>query len=172
MNIFITADNHFNHENIIGYCSRRFDTVYDMNRELIRRWNETVSPSDMVFHLGDFAFKHGARTPEALRAQLNGKIILIRGNHDGSPRMMRAIGFEKVFNEFVLSHGRHRIYLRHRPTKPCDWLHGCTMHLCGHVHGAWRYHHDFRAVNAGVDVWDYRPIPIEDAIALWEKEND
>ena len=53
--IFITADLHLGHANIIRYCGRPYRDVNEMNEDLIRRWNSVVSDNDRVFFLGDFA---------------------------------------------------------------------------------------------------------------------
>ena len=53
-NIFFTSDTHFNHENIIKYCSRPYVDKNEMNEDLIKRWNSVVKENDIVFHLGDF----------------------------------------------------------------------------------------------------------------------
>src|SRR6266851_5659198 len=42
MSIWFTSDTHFHHENIIDYCRRPFAHAYEMNNEMIRRWNEVV----------------------------------------------------------------------------------------------------------------------------------
>ena len=55
-NIFFVADTHFFHKNIIKYCSQPFLSITEMNETLIKNWNSKVSPGDIVFHLGDFAF--------------------------------------------------------------------------------------------------------------------
>lgn len=55
MNIFITADHHFHHKNIIEYCGRPFKTVEEMDKSMIEKWNNKVSKDDLVIHLGDFA---------------------------------------------------------------------------------------------------------------------
>ena len=44
--IFYTADLHFHYEPFLP--SRPFDTVEDMDRQLIHRWNEAVSEDDTV----------------------------------------------------------------------------------------------------------------------------
>ena len=52
--IFFTSDHHFGHANIIQFSNRPFENVEAMNRAMIERWNEKVSPEDEVYHLGDF----------------------------------------------------------------------------------------------------------------------
>ena len=58
---FVIADMHFDHANIIGYEHRPFRDVEHMNRELILRWNNTVSKTDRVFVLGDVGFGNMTR---------------------------------------------------------------------------------------------------------------
>lgn len=52
-----------------------------MNAEIVRRWNEVVSPDDTVYHLGDVAL---GRIDDSLPrvGELNGYLILEEGNHD------------------------------------------------------------------------------------------
>lgn len=90
---FFTSDTHFNHFNIIKYCSRPFSSTEDMNREMILRWNAVVAPEDIVYHLGDFAMGKASEWPKILH-QLNGaRKILILGSHDRRPRQMLESGF-------------------------------------------------------------------------------
>ena len=55
MKLFITADHHFNHKNIIEYCKRPFKTVEEMDNIITEKWNKKVGKDDLVIHLGDFA---------------------------------------------------------------------------------------------------------------------
>ena len=48
--IFYTADLHFHYEPFLP--SRPFDTVENMDRQLIHRWNEAVSEEDTVYVVG------------------------------------------------------------------------------------------------------------------------
>lgn len=87
MNIFVTADHHFGHTNILlpEYDNRPFPDIETHDDELIMQWNHVVSPEDIVIHLGDFSFLNPDATIHIVR-MLNGKIIMINGNHDRRTR--------------------------------------------------------------------------------------
>ena len=53
-NVFVTADLHFSHENIIKYENRPFKNICDMNERMIKNWNSVVSKHDKVFVLEMF----------------------------------------------------------------------------------------------------------------------
>ena len=50
--IYLIADTHFYHTNIIKYCKRPFKDTYDMNKTIIDNWNRIVKPNDIVLTLG------------------------------------------------------------------------------------------------------------------------
>ena len=112
--IYISSDSHFNHENIIKYCRPEYSSVDEMNWDIIKKWNEVVSPNDTAYILGDFAFKTGLKKEEArhIAYSLNGKKILILGNHDNL-KQIHDFPFEKIEKnlniniqgvDFLLSH--------------------------------------------------------------------
>lgn len=78
---FVTSDTHFSHARISELAGRPFDTVAEMDAELIRRWNDTVAPDSVVLHLGDLALGRIADSLP-LTAQLHGRRFLVPGNHD------------------------------------------------------------------------------------------
>lgn len=84
MNVYLTSDTHYFHDNIIKYCNRPFSSTEEMNEVMIQRWNEIVGPDDTCIHVGDLSAGLKGRTEElkSLIGRLNGKKILIRGNHD------------------------------------------------------------------------------------------
>jgi calcineurin-like phosphoesterase family protein len=79
--IFFVSDTHFGHSNIIKFCDRPFKDAEEMDYKLIENWNKKVPQDGLVFHLGDFAWG-GHEYWKKIRSQLNGEIILIKGNHD------------------------------------------------------------------------------------------
>jgi calcineurin-like phosphoesterase family protein len=180
MTWFFTSDQHFGHQNIIEYCARPFDNLSHMHDELIRRWNDVVTPHDRVVVLGDFALGKIADTLP-LVAQLNGYKILVPGNHDrcwvghkkygGWTLKYLTAGFHEVRHEsrifmmvedlcVQLSHfpfyGDSEDTDRYDEYRPHD---GGQFLLHGHVHGSWKMKANM--INVGVDVWDYTPVSSE-----------
>ncbi len=99
--IFFMGDTHFNHKNIIEYTSRTkyFEPkdIESMEKEIIKRWNETVGPNDIVYHVGDFSFGDQEEVKRLVN-KLNGKIRLVLGNHDHrkKPHWYNNLGFDMV----------------------------------------------------------------------------
>ncbi len=79
--IFFTADPHFGHEKIIRHCNRPFRSAEEMYRRLIQNWNNTVTPDEDVYILGDITMR-GGEFANGVLLQLNGKKYIVRGNHD------------------------------------------------------------------------------------------
>ncbi len=111
VSIYFIADTHFGHKNIIEYENRPFGNVEEMDKVLTKNWNNTVSEADTVFMLGDFSFYGKEKTMNICKS-LNGKKILVMGNHDEhTPNWYRECGFEEVSrfpviyeNFWILSH--------------------------------------------------------------------
>jgi len=88
MNVFLISDTHFSHKNICSFTKndgsklRPFDNVEEMDELMIENWNKTVRPIDKVYHLGDVAIN---RNGLKVLKRLNGKKVLIKGNHDIFP---------------------------------------------------------------------------------------
>ena len=178
--IFFSADHHFCHLNIIRYCQRPFQTVEEMNEEMVRRWNTVVMPEDTVFYLGDFSLAKSAVGLFATR--LNGEKYLIMGNHDAchpchkkkalpAQQVYLDAGFKSLELERTLEIADRQVLLNHmpylsgeesseykirhkdfRPAERDQWL------LHGHIHEKWKSKE--KMINVGVDVWDFFPVPI------------
>lgn len=134
--IYFTSDSHFNHESIIDICKRPYSSVIEMNNDLINRWNSVVKPDDYIFHLGDIIFGGSAVWKEILE-QLNGKIILISGNHDyRNFRSHYENYFEYVTDQLQISVDGQPVLLNHYPML-CyggTYRKNPVYQLHGHVH--------------------------------------
>lgn len=81
--IFFTSDQHFGHESIIKFANRPHDRADDMDEDMIRKWNSVVPVDGLTFVLGDIGFCNKKDIVD-IYSRLNGRKILIRGNHDSN----------------------------------------------------------------------------------------
>lgn len=80
--VYFTSDLHFGHSGIIAMQDRPFSDVEEMNRVLLRNYNSYVHKNDTVYILGDICHHLPMDRANDLIGRMNGKKILIRGNHD------------------------------------------------------------------------------------------
>ncbi len=169
--IFLTADHHFGHKAIVRYSERPFATIDEMDAALISRWNEVVGPKDIVFHIGDISFHRAARTEEILHA-LNGRIRLVRGNHDKNLSAHTAKRFEwvKDYYEYRWAKSQPEMILCHYAFDVWNKGHYGAFHVHGHSHGNLKTVRP-RRMDVGVDTNDLYPYNIHDVVACLEKES-
>lgn len=172
MKYFVTSDLHLSHKNIIKYCNRPFNNEFEMNQKIIQNWNEVVSFNDTTFILGDFMFSNTLEKIENIVNQLNGKKILIMGNHDTFSKSDYLIaGFDEVFEHM------HEIYihnsfwvLNHYQMASWNKSHKGSFHLFGHEHWTQQYEpkHSIykelffseRKYNVCMDANNFKPIDL------------
>ena len=167
--IYVTSDLHFNHANILKYeaASRPFETIPEMNEALITNWNNTVKPEDTVYVLGDFIMG-GLEAGRDCLKRLNGRIILIRGNHDNPRRigMYKELGIE-VHDIFYLPYKGRFFIMCHFPIASEEFMrmvredNSEVILLYGHVHGnAPSGYHD-GTYHVGVDTNNLTPVSLD-----------
>lgn len=161
-NIYLIADTHFDHANIIRYVHRPFLNVRVMNRVLVRNWNSTVKPQDTVYFLGDWAFGRRHRPARYWIKRLNGHIISIRGSHD-----TRSSG-ARMYNARILNYGGYRFLLIHNPDRKYKNWHDWVIH--GHKHNNSRKYPfingKLKTINVSVELINYRPISLDYLLSL------
>lgn len=170
---FYTADTHFFHANIIKYCNRPYKDPQEMNEAIIANWNAKVPQEGIVYHLGDFSFG-SADDALRIRQRLNGKICLIRGNHEKPaltahhfhPRM-----FEWVKDVYTVRVGKQSIFLSHYAHRVWDKSHHGVYHLYGHSHGTLPDLNDSLSFDVGVDCHNYTPLSFEEVTSIMNKKN-
>ena len=181
--IFFTADTHWGHENVIGFDKRPFDTVEEMDTELIRRWNAKLGKGDLVYVLGDMIWKTRNDTAEALIRSLNGQIILIKGNHDRflhNAKAKNALAGVKDYDDICvkLEDGtERRVILSHYYMPFYNGHRYHAVHLHGHSHNSEECMQEelikralsgngFQtcAYNVGCMHWNYEPVTLDEIL--------
>lgn len=209
---FFTSDPHYQHKNVIKYCKRPFTSnldklkdltfvhpnalnvavekdVIEMNEALIANWNSVVTPQDEVIVVGDFSLSF--RPVELYTHRLNGRKILVAGNHDmchPSCKKAKTLEQQKKWADKYIHYGWVEVHLKleldlpgigmvnvsHLPYKGGGDSGAEERHekhrldndgrwlICGHVHESWKIKD--KQLNVGVDVWNYKPISEEEVI--------
>lgn len=194
--IFFTSDTHFSHARINDLAARPFRDVQHMNEMIVKGWNETIAPNDIVYHLGDVAMGSFVDSIQYVN-RLAGTKLLVPGNHDrvssveSLARQERFLpAYEGVFDMVLseletvrlvpdgplisLSHypydGDSHIEDRFASLRPPD--NGRVL-LHGHTHSKEKISRSKKGtlqIHVGVDAWNFFPVSQHSIIKLI-KEN-
>lgn len=157
-NIWIISDTHFGHENILNFKRedesplRAFESVEEMDENLVSRWNSVVRPQDHVYHLGDVAMR---RQCISTVARCHGHKRLVRGNHDVYKTKDYLPYFDEIYGIRVLDN----IIFTHIPIHPLS-LGRFKANVHGHIHA--NKSPEGAYYNVSVEAIDYTPISLED----------
>jgi calcineurin-like phosphoesterase family protein len=162
MTIFFTSDTHFGDPRGLRIDRRPYRSVAEHDAALAARWNETVSPRDEVWHLGDFASGGKPERIGGLLAALNGRKHLVIGNNDGEATI-RDPAWASVQHYVELTLDGTALVLCHYPFRTWNKMGRGVVDLHGHSHG--RLKPMPRQYDVGVDVWDFRPVMLATILA-------
>jgi calcineurin-like phosphoesterase family protein len=175
---YFISDVHFNHKGIMRHASWRsqfWPSVKDMNEGIINLWNKRIKPEDTVYFLGDLFMGKSSKTKSIIK-KLNGKKIIVLGNHDRTREFYLDNGFDEAYEGPIEIDIRwndliRRVRLNHFPYFPnffeflyylifdrkmlrCLDRHpkndGMLL-LHGHVHTRWFLYKNM--INIGLDSW-------------------
>ena len=183
--VFLTSDTHFGHAGVCKFTEsdgvtkiRPWTDPDEMDKEMIKRWNDRVRPNDKVYHLGDVVIN---RKSLSTLHRLNGDKVLIRGNHD----IFRDDDYRRYFRELRAYHVMNGMILSHIPLHEAS-LGRFGVNIHGHLHsnrvkkargidattGKTLYsdENDVRYHCVCVEQTDFTPILFEDVIKRIEAE--
>jgi calcineurin-like phosphoesterase family protein len=177
VNRFVISDTHFGHTNSWekfklpdGSPLRPFTSTEEMDETMIERWNAKVQPQDTVYHLGDVVIN---KKYLHLVNRLNGRKILIRGNHDifGDDDYYN-VGFEQIHGVRVFV---DKFILSHIPLHPDCVTERFKVNVHGHLHanevmtGYYRDEIDPRYLCVSVEHTNYEPLHFDEVQARIDK---
>ncbi len=165
-NVFLISDTHFGHANICKFLRtdgtklRHWDDVEEMDKALINNWNNVVGVHDKVYHLGDVFIN---RKHRFILNHLNGKKVLIKGNHD----IFDLDNYVPFFKDIRAYHKLDKCILSHIPIHPQQLgrfkgnIHG---HLHEHIVSDSQGKPDPRYMTVCVEHINYTPIELSVAL--------
>ncbi len=169
-----------------------------MKEKIIENWNAAVAPEDLCIFVGDIFFYHGVIEMKETLDRMNGRKILVRGNHDMKPRQMMNAGFEICVEQMEMNVAGEFITISHYPFRMPKWKFRLRKFInkikkkLGFKRVKWpeKYHNKRpkdrgqflihghthrkqkaygRAIHVGVDGWDFKPVNIQDISHLVDR---
>ena len=175
VNRFVISDHHLGHTNSWekfkledGSPLRPFTSTEEMNETMIERHNAKVKQQDTVYFLGDVVIN---KKYLELVKRMNGRKILIRGNHDiFKDEDYREVGFEQLHGVRVFV---DKFILSHIPLHPDCVSERFRVNVHGHLHAnqvmSWQvidedivYKPDPRYLCVCVEQTDYTPLHFDE----------
>ncbi len=147
--VWFCSDLHLWHKNIIHLCKRPYDDVTEMWVDIKTKWNDKVEENHTVFIMGDFIWNCSTEKCRRILSELNGKKVLILGNHDKENAYDKSL-FEHIGileeisvrylndeydgenNEFKFA----TLVLCHYPMLSWRGSYRGTLNIYGHAHGS------------------------------------
>ncbi len=181
-NIWFSSDFHLGHSNIAGPKTsswrdgyRDFDSVQEMNQEILKNINKYVKWDDTLYFLGDFCFGGHKNTP-GYRDQINCQTIhVVRGNHDGKIDSYKD-KFTSIQDVLTLDidgkgNPKRTIFMSHYAHRVWLGSHKGVIHLYAHSHNSIPDHG--KSMDVGIDVakWltgEYKPFSLEEILKIME----
>ncbi len=158
---YFTSDEHYDHENIIKYCNRPFNSVYEMQELLVANHNKFVTKHDITVHAGDFCFRE--ETAKRIIPRLNGNHIFIMGSHDKWLKNSASRIWEKKIEGIF-------VVVCHYAMRTWPKSHHGSWQLYGHSHG--RLQPEGKQWDVGVDNNSFLPVSFDKIQQIMAKQPD
>jgi len=162
---WVAADHHFGHANILNFKRddgtplRPFKTIEEHDETIIANHNAVVKAEDRVYLLGDVCIRRPSRH---LLGRLNGRLVLVKGNHDIF-KIQDYLPFFDDIRSYVVQKDQdgNKVILSHIPIHP-ESINRFGYNIHGHTH--YMSVNDSRYVCVSLEHINYTPIEIHEAL--------
>jgi calcineurin-like phosphoesterase family protein len=160
--IFVTSDTFFGRKK--SAKDRGFKSTHEMNEALIEKWNEKISDSDQVIHLGNFAWS--VDDIERIYPRLNGDIYFMIGEHDQSLVEISEIHADvKIIEQQIVM--KSDVVLCHWPLQEWPGKKLNKFHFHGHLASNIKSNvKDIKRLNVCCDNWHLEPVEISETLEI------
>jgi len=168
MKVFVTSNLQLGRPNAIKKYKRPFKDVEEMNRSIIQNWNRVVSNSDIVYHIGNFAWD--PKIAQDSISALNGTIRFIEAEHDEAimfldekqmlPKDSKVVEQIEVLEDFesTLSYWPMQAW----PKKDLGYY-----SIIGYSSDKYKSDPKKHIINVCADLWDYTPQDLEKTLGIF-----
>lgn len=182
MKTWFSSDFHLGHNNIAGpSCSqwkngyRDFNSLHEMNENILYEINKVVGQDDVLYFLGDFCFGDHRKTLEWRARIICKNIFWLKGNHDRKQHLYND-GFIWVGDVLSVIIEKQPIFMSHYKHAIWEGSHKGYWHLYGHSHSSAENWEIGKSMDVGIDnayklLGEYRPFSFEEVKRLLDKRN-
>lgn len=143
-----------------------FDSVEHMDEVMVERWNAKIGARDIVYHMGDVAIHK--RNLETIH-RLNGRKILILGNHD----VEKASKYLQYFSDVRAFKMIPKMFVATHVPIHAGSIGRFKFNVHGHLHERVVLNEageeDLRYLNVSVERINYTPISVDEIWAILSK---
>lgn len=177
--IYFTSDWHFNHDKDFIWKKRGYNSVEEMNDDLINKICSTLDEGDELWVLGDLVMGDIDKAAAVL-SRIPYSVHFLVGNHDTLRRvnLYDSLGWVNHERAIQVTDGNWDFYLSHYPTVTMNYddvkKHHPLINLHGHTHYQNKFYNDNPYMyNVGVDSQNGYPVSIDKIKAdIKEKLNE
>ena len=177
--IYFTSDWHFNHDKDFIWKKRGYNSVEEMNDDLINKICSTLDEGDELWVLGDLVMGDIDKAAAVL-SRIPYSVHFLVGNHDTLRRinLYDSLGWVNHERAIQVTDGNWDFYLSHYPAVTMNYddvkKHHPLINLHGHTHYQNKFYNDNPYMyNVGVDSQNGYPVSIDKIKAdIKEKLNE
>lgn len=153
--VYVAADLYLGYNNIIRRNNRPFMNVEEMNKLLLKNWNDTICSDDIVYFLGDISYGESAKDIDYWLKRLSGNIVFIKGDDDFSEDI------EFLLDYVTVDIGNRHFCLVHNPADAPEDFDGWTIHAHNYSHDLQKHpfiDRERKTINISLEATEYRPV--------------
>lgn len=194
--VYLSSDYHLHHSK--APVKRGFPDLATHDATLIKNHNAKIRPQDTLIFCGDFLFEANADLFKAYIEQLNGKILMLWGNHNSGTRQFyqnlvrgeglyednveiypitytHACGSVTFVGDYIKGWINNTPFVaQHFGFRVWDFMQKGAVNFCGHSHGSDKESNpdwpEHKRLDVGVDNFNYYPVAFEDAMEIINKK--
>ena len=167
---YFTSDLHIGHDKEFIWKPRGFSSIEEHDTEILKRWNNIVTPEDTVYILGDLCLGGNEEEWNRIFLNLNGTKQVIAGNHDTENKIDKYIfKYDMIYSGLSTIYKynkKKRFYLSHYPTIVSNYEDKAFFwNLSGHTHSRNIFQYgEWCIYNVALDAHNCTPVSIEQII--------
>lgn len=169
MKRFVISNLQFGRPSAIKIYNRPFKSVDEMDTKIIEAWNSVVSPEDLVYHLGNFAWD--PKTAQEALDKLNGTVWFIQGEHDEAIQELaqrKMLPNGSSMRSDIMPLKKMEATISYWPLAEWPGKKDGYWSLVGHPSKEHKSDPKEKRINVSADLWKFKPQNLENILGIFQ----